>query len=333
MVIADYLNKLVELKNDLITTLRNKGVDVSDDEKLNTLVPKVEEVEGEQSVEFIDDVPEDFNFSDAIKSVVIPYGVKNIKDYAFYYYNSYVMWSNFEKVEIPDSVVSIGNSAFQTSSSNLKDLTIPMSVESIGTKAFYSYAGNVIVPRNATVGDSAFYNTAVLCPSEGTDITNAPWGAYLGDIHDFDENGICKICGHKAKIFCTDLIIKHLYGEPYLVPEGKMYSTRTDETGTTVTTTFTITVFEEVEIPIIFSCSLTNYSLGSSDSIFVTITDLSTNDKVYNYNNTAKLSSTTVAINTTIILPIGTYAFKISSYVRNTSKNAHNFVLPVSCNW
>ena len=42
MAISDYLNKLVELKNDLITALRNKGVEVSDDEKLNTLVTKVE---------------------------------------------------------------------------------------------------------------------------------------------------------------------------------------------------------------------------------------------------------------------------------------------------
>lgn len=45
MAIADYLRKLVELKNQLVINLRNKGVSADESEKLNTLVPKVLEIE------------------------------------------------------------------------------------------------------------------------------------------------------------------------------------------------------------------------------------------------------------------------------------------------
>lgn len=45
MAIADYLRKLVELKNQLVVNLRNKGVLADESEKLNTLVPKVLDIE------------------------------------------------------------------------------------------------------------------------------------------------------------------------------------------------------------------------------------------------------------------------------------------------
>lgn len=44
MAISDYLNKLVELKNSLVANLNTMGVSASESEKLNTLVPKVLEI-------------------------------------------------------------------------------------------------------------------------------------------------------------------------------------------------------------------------------------------------------------------------------------------------
>lgn len=45
MAIADYLRKLVELKNQLVANLNSMGVTADESEKLNTLVPKVLEIE------------------------------------------------------------------------------------------------------------------------------------------------------------------------------------------------------------------------------------------------------------------------------------------------
>ena len=45
MAISDLLSKLIELKNQLVINLRNKGVSADESEKLNTLVPKVLDIE------------------------------------------------------------------------------------------------------------------------------------------------------------------------------------------------------------------------------------------------------------------------------------------------
>ena len=60
--------------------------------------------------------------------VVIPKGVTRIGDRAFY-------WNNLKKITIPDSVMSIGVSAFECCF-DLKSITIPDSVTSIGESAF-----------------------------------------------------------------------------------------------------------------------------------------------------------------------------------------------------
>lgn len=129
MAIADYLNKLVQLKNDLITILRNKGVEVSDDEKLNTLVPKVNEVKGESDIEWVDNVSY-FAIKAALKSIKIPYGATSIDAYAFYDYTS------LTSVTIPNSVTRISGDAFEKCKP-LTSITIPDSVTSIGEYAFY----------------------------------------------------------------------------------------------------------------------------------------------------------------------------------------------------
>ena len=67
-------------------------------------------------------------------------------------------------VTIPDSVTSIGNSAFYNSN-GLTSLTIPSSVKSIGTQAFYGCSGlsSLSIGEGVTsIGDSAFAFCSVL---------------------------------------------------------------------------------------------------------------------------------------------------------------------------
>jgi hypothetical protein len=110
-----------------------------------------------------------------ITSVVIPFGVTSIGNYAF---SSCI---KLKFITIPDSVDSIGSSAFYYCSyletitingsitsigantyagcSNLRNITLPDSVTSIGKNAF-SYCSNlasITIPPNVTsIGDSAF---------------------------------------------------------------------------------------------------------------------------------------------------------------------------------
>ncbi|MDD4290640.1 MAG: leucine-rich repeat protein [Clostridia bacterium] len=66
--------------------------------------------------------------------------VTKIADYGFYDNyngNNYARTNNITQIIIPDSVVSIGSSAFERCSS-LPQITIPNSVTSIGSSAFYS---------------------------------------------------------------------------------------------------------------------------------------------------------------------------------------------------
>ena len=54
MAIADYLRKLIELKNQLVVNLKSMGVAAEESEKLNTLVPKVLECNTKQIAEFVE---------------------------------------------------------------------------------------------------------------------------------------------------------------------------------------------------------------------------------------------------------------------------------------
>ncbi|MGN0613671.1 MAG: leucine-rich repeat domain-containing protein [Porcipelethomonas sp.] len=135
MAIADYLQKLVELKNQLAENLRSMGVAAEDSEKLNTLVPKVLECETEQNVEFVEGT--DFTGTSsatglalAVSKITVPNTATLIGSYAFY------TCSSLESITIPDSVTSIESYAF-CGCSSLESITIPDSVKSIDINAFY----------------------------------------------------------------------------------------------------------------------------------------------------------------------------------------------------
>lgn len=163
MAIADYLNKLIELKNQLVANLNSMGVTADENEKLNTLVPKVLECKTEQNVEFVEGT--DFTgtsskagFITAISKINIPDGITVIGSYAFYDCES------LASITIPDSVTSIGRSAF-ASCSRLKSITIPNSVTSIGINAFGNCSSleSITIPNSVTsIESDAFYNCSRL---------------------------------------------------------------------------------------------------------------------------------------------------------------------------
>lgn len=134
MAIADYLKKLVELKNQLVANLKSMGVSADENEKLNTLVPKVLECKTEQNVEFVEGTDfkgtdSEIGISKAISKIIIPEGTTAIGYRAFHNCEGLV------SVEIPDGVTSIGKNAFQRCK-QLESIIIPVSVKSIGDYAF-----------------------------------------------------------------------------------------------------------------------------------------------------------------------------------------------------
>ena len=93
----------------------------------------------------------------SLQSITIPDSVTSIGDSAF------SGCFSLQSVTIPDSVTSIGGSAFERCSS-LQSVTIPDSVTSIGGSAFYGCSSlqSITIPNSVTsIGDGAFY----CCPS------------------------------------------------------------------------------------------------------------------------------------------------------------------------
>ena len=88
-----------------------------------------------------------------IENLVIPHGVTEIKDNAFWY-----LHYQLKSVEIPDTVEKIGECAFLWCS-ELKTVIIPDSVKYIGASAFLytGLSGDLIIPENVEyIGDGAF---------------------------------------------------------------------------------------------------------------------------------------------------------------------------------
>lgn len=89
-----------------------------------------------------------------LTSITIPNSVTSIGNSAFY------GCSRLKSITIPDRVTNIGNSVF-SSCSSLASITIPNSVTSIGLLAFSfcSSLTSISIPKNVTeIGNHAFYN-------------------------------------------------------------------------------------------------------------------------------------------------------------------------------
>ena len=112
-----------------------------------------------------------------VTELVIPNGVTEIKNYAFY------NCSGLTSITIHNSVTSIGAIAF-SECSGLTSITIPNSVTSIGSQAFSSCSGltSITIPNSVTsIGAYAFLGcsglTSITIPNSVTSIGNF---AFLG---------------------------------------------------------------------------------------------------------------------------------------------------------
>ena len=118
-------------------------------------------------------IPNSCFSSTALKTVIIPEGVKNINSSAF---------SNCQKLEyltLPNTLVSIGSSSF-SNCMKLGSVVIPSSVKTIDSSAFSSCSSlaNVIIPSSVkTLGGSAFSGcyslTGVIIPSSIRTLENS----------------------------------------------------------------------------------------------------------------------------------------------------------------
>ena len=120
---------------------------------------------------------------EVVYNVVIPNGVTEIKDYAFF-------GSNLTNVILPNSIISIGNSSFR-SCGELIDIKIPNSVISIGSSAF-QYCKNLTsikIPDSVTsIGSYAFAGCSGL-----TDVK-------ISNSITSIENGVFASCTNMASI-------------------------------------------------------------------------------------------------------------------------------------
>ena len=133
--IEQQLTELVNQKNTLVNNLNTMGVEAATSETLNTLVPKVLDIEtggdsGGVNSAIIERTLTEITVDDLA-------GVTKIGDYAFYRYETLL------SITIPDSVTSIGEWAFYNCS-GLTSITIPDSVTSIGQSVFYNCDGLTI---------------------------------------------------------------------------------------------------------------------------------------------------------------------------------------------
>ena len=147
-------------------------------------------------------VPWDSN-ADMIKTVSIENGVTSIGKYAFYY------CSNLTSVTIPNSVKSIGDSAFR--SCGLTSITIPNSVKSIGDYAFDSCSSltSVTIPNSVTsIGASAFYSCSnlesVTIPNSVTSIGDYAFEGCTNLTSVTIPNSVTSI-GEAAFSYCSNL--------------------------------------------------------------------------------------------------------------------------------
>ena len=186
VTIEKQLNELVKQKAALENTLRDKGVNIGENETLNSLVIKIDEEldtggGGEDSWIIPVDEYNDTSLVllNCVKSIEVPEGVTTIPASTFANSTSltsidipnsvtsigagtFQSCTSLTSIDIPNSVTSIAGSTFSGCSS-LKSVTIPNSVTSIGSHAFYhcSALKTLTIPGNTTLDTDAFYGTSI----------------------------------------------------------------------------------------------------------------------------------------------------------------------------
>ncbi|MBQ7580763.1 MAG: leucine-rich repeat domain-containing protein [Clostridia bacterium] len=139
----------------------------------------------------------------SVKSIVIESGVTSIGDMAFYS-------GSFTSVEIPDTVTSIGYSAFEHCG-KLTSVEIPDSVVNIGWDAFYNCSGlrSVTIGNSVTsIGGGAFKRcsslTSIEIPDTVTSIGNGTF-AYCKSLTSIEFPDTVTSIGNGMFAYCTSL--------------------------------------------------------------------------------------------------------------------------------
>ena len=139
-----------------------------------------------------------------VTELVIRDGVKEIKNYAFYY------CSGLTSIEIGDGVTSIGDKAFYECS-GLTSIEIPNSVTFIGEGAFMLCSGltSIVIGNGVTsIGNSAFFYcsglTSITIPNSVTSIGDLAFSGCSGLTSITIPNSVTSI-GNQAFCGCTGL--------------------------------------------------------------------------------------------------------------------------------
>lgn len=153
----------------------------------------------------------DYSFYHCSKltSIVIPSSVTSIGDAAFFYCPGL---TSIAFTSGSQHLASIGKNAFYyCNNANLTTIEIPASVTSIGNDAFNKCAGLTSIVIHATslqtYGNNAFDNNKagrkLYVPSASVNTYKTGWSGYANDITGFDEIGTCGATGNESSVIWT----------------------------------------------------------------------------------------------------------------------------------
>ena len=156
--IAEQIADIAASKAAIAQAISAKGVTVPDGAKLADLAPLVGQIAGGGGTQ--DTCALD---RDTATELVIPEGVTQIGNYAFYNLNAY-------KLDIPEGVTRIGDHAFDTNNAVTSRVTLPSTLKTIEGYAFCGrdWRGDIDIPEGVTaIGNGAFsassYNFSFVC--------------------------------------------------------------------------------------------------------------------------------------------------------------------------